>query len=124
MKTIPIPKDYHHIAPDKAEIRELTEVNDTGLAHCILPANTTSQAVQHKTVSEIWHVLSGTGEIWRKSNSDEKIVKLEPGLSIDILCGTSFQYRSFDENLVFLCITTPLWPGPGESIDVENGHWS
>jgi len=67
MKTIKIPHEKNYIAPDGAEIRLLLNNNHGGICHCKLESGKISRAVQHKTVSEFWHILSGKGEIWRKS---------------------------------------------------------
>ena len=123
MKTVTIPSEYHHIAPDGSEIRELLENQYAGLAHCVLPAGKTSIAAQHKTVSELWYVLSGKGQIWRSSHNNETIVDLEPGTSIDIPVGTAFQFCSTSQDdLVILITTTPPWPGADESIAAK-GPW-
>ena len=76
MKTQVIPKDYKHIAPDGAEIRELLDNEQGGIAHCILKEGKVSKAVKHKTVSEFWHILSGKGEIWRRKDGQENITTL------------------------------------------------
>lgn len=125
MRNQTLPKDYQHISPAGAEVRILMNNTSTGVAHCTLRNGTTSKAISHKTVSEIWHVISGQGEIWRKSNDNESIISLTAGTTIDIPLGTHFQYRSIlGQDLVFLCITTPLWPGPDEVNFLENGAWA
>lgn len=124
MQTISLPQDYHYIAPDGSEIRELVSNKSTGLAHCILPAGNTSQAVKHKTVDEIWYIVSGKGRLWRKNSLSETIVDLSPGVSLDIPVDTAFQFKNDGhDDLIFLCITIPRWPGASESMDVE-GYWS
>lgn len=123
MQTMSLPQNYHHIAPDGSEIRELVKSETTGLAHCILPAGRISQAVKHKTVYEIWYIVSGKGKLWRKNSTSEIIIDLTPWVSLDIPADTAFQFRNDgDTDLIFLCITTPVWPGPSESIDAE-GYW-
>lgn len=123
MKAITIPKDFDHIAPDGAEVRELLDNHLGGIAHCVLKKQYTSNPTKHKSVSEFWHVLSGSGEIWRKTGGEESITPLEPGITIDIPVGTAFQYRSNEEELIFLCVTMPPWPGSDEACDVEHGAW-
>ena len=94
-----------------------------GIAHCILRKGKTSRAVKHKTVSEFWYILSGKGQMWRSREDKTATVDLAIGISIEIPAGTAFQYRSLEEDLVFLCITMPPWPGPTESVDVTEGAW-
>ena len=123
MKTKSIPKHYEHMSPAGAEVRLLMNNAHGGMAHCSLRANTTTKPVRHKTVSEFWHVLSGSGQIWRKDNSSESITDLTPGTSIDIPLGTDFQYRSGEDDLVFICITMPPWSGADEAKLIESGAW-
>lgn len=124
MNTQNIPTDYQHTSPAGAEVRLLMNNDLGGMAHCTLKANTISNAVCHKTVSEFWHVLSGTGAIWRKDSLDEKITPLEAGTSIDLPVGTEFQYRSDQNDLVFICVTMPPWPGHDEVRYVSQGAWT
>ena len=123
MKTVTTPKEYQHSSPAGAEVRLLMNNSHGGIAHCTLKNKKTSHAVRHKTVSEFWHILSGKGEIWRKNNNAESVTILEPGITIDIELGTTFQYRSIDGDLTFICVTTPPWPGHDEVFYVENGKW-
>ena len=123
MKTMTIPIDHEYIAPDGAEIRLLLRNTHGGICHCNLRNGKVSHAVQHKTVSEFWHILSGKGEIWRKNGDEESITPLHAGITIDIPVGTVFQYRSTDNDLTFICVTTPPWPGDDESFYVEKSPW-
>lgn len=122
LQTKMIPEDYNHIAPDGAEIRELMANTYGGIAHGLLPRGRVSMAARHKTVHEFWHILSGTGAIWLKQGDHETITPLMPGLTVDIPVNTAFQYRSDDEDLTFIIVTTPPWPGADEVIYVD-GPW-
>ena len=120
----------HRIAPAGAEVRLLLNNSYGGIAycalhiaHCTLKNKKTSRAVQHKTVSEFWHVLSGKGEIWRKNADTESITVLENGITIEILLGTAFQYRSVENDLVFICVTNPPWPGCDECFYIDKFPW-
>ncbi|STX51749.1 Uncharacterised protein [Legionella busanensis] len=123
MKTQFIPQDYQHTSPAGAEVRLLMNNHLGGMAHCTLRAGTISKVVRHKTVTEFWHILSGKGAIWRKNSEEEKITPLSAGISIDIPLGTSFQYRSDEDDLVFICITMPPWPGSDEVNYISPGAW-
>lgn len=123
MKTQTIPKDFQHTSPAGAEVRLLMHNQYGGMAHCTLKANTISKAVKHRTVSEFWHVLSGSGAIWRKNSTEASVTPLTPGISIDIPLGTAFQYRSDAKDLVFICVTNPPWPGADEAYYVNDGAW-
>lgn len=122
MKTQHIPQDYQHTSPAGAEVRVLMNNEHGGMAHCTLKNKKISKAVQHKTVSEFWHVLSGKGAIWRKKDDEASVTVLEPGITIDISVGTHFQYRSDDGDLVFICVTMPPWLGHDE-VNYVSTYW-
>lgn len=112
-----------HIAPDGSEIRTLLQFPSGGLAHCTLPPGATTQAVKHRSVVEVWYVIAGEGEIWRKLDEAETLTSLIPGTSINIPVGTHFQFRNTGAvPLEILLGTMPAWPGKEEAIVVEN-HW-
>jgi mannose-6-phosphate isomerase-like protein (cupin superfamily) len=80
-------------------------------------------AVTHRTVEEVWYVVAGRGEMWRKQGDRQEIVVLEPGVCLTIPLGTHFQFRaSPDEPVAAIAITMPPWPGEGEAVRVE-GPW-
>jgi len=111
------------IAPDGSEVRVLCGLPRGGLAVFSLPPNAVSKAVAHRTVEEIWYVISGCGRIWRKLGQQEEIVELEAGVSLSIPTGTHFQFRcDGSEPLAILGATMPPWPGPDEAYMVE-GKW-
>ncbi|PHQ80308.1 MAG: cupin [Coxiella sp. (in: Bacteria)] len=124
MKTKEITKQFEHMSPAGAEVRLLMNNEYGGMAQCTLLKNIISKPVRHKTVSEFWYVLSGSGQIWRKNNSSEEVTELTTGVSIDIPLGTDFQYRSGAENLVFICVTMPPWSGADEAEFVKQGTWA
>jgi mannose-6-phosphate isomerase-like protein (cupin superfamily) len=112
-----------HLAPDGSEIRLLPDMNGGGLCHCTLPAGKTSSAVRHKTVEEIWYVLSGEGEIWRKFNDWQEVTPLCHGVALTLPPGTHFQFRTAGhESLCILIVTMPPWPGSDEAVPVT-GLW-
>lgn len=111
-------------APDGSEIRLLPRMTRGSLCECLLPVGKTSLPVAHKHIEEIWYVLSGEGEIWRKNPETEKIDYLCSGVSLTILPETAFQFRNTgDAPLRILIVTMPPWPGPDEAITVD-GVWS
>jgi len=120
-ETTVLRKDFDYLAPDKSEIRLLFSMHGGGLAHCVLPSQAVTQAVEHKTVEEIWYVLAGKGEIWRRKESFEQIVDLSPQTCITIPVHTQFQFRNTGkDSLVILIATMPPWPGKQEAIQVKN----
>lgn len=110
-------------APDGSEIRMLPTVKGGGLCHCTLPVGRTSAPVAHRQVEEIWYVLGGEGEIWRKNAAEEETVRVCPGASLTIPPCTAFQFRNTgDDPLCILIATMPPWPGREEAEQAE-GVW-
>ncbi len=77
-----------------SEIRNLLQFPSGSIIHCTLPPGVTSKAVKHITTMEVWYVIAGRGEIWRKLGNDELVEQLTPGTSINLPAGTHFQFRN------------------------------
>ena len=123
LQTSLLKSDADYLAPDSSEIRLVPTMSGGGLCHCTLPAGKTSKAVKHRTVEEIWFFLEGQGEVWRKLDDHEEIVKVKPGISLTIPVGTHFQFRNTgSEALRFIIVTMLPWPGPEEAKEVKN-NW-
>ncbi|MBL8381048.1 MAG: hypothetical protein JNM79_24480 [Burkholderiales bacterium] len=105
-------------APDHSEVRPMLRVAGGSMAHFRLAAGSVSKAVVHRSVEELWYVVAGTGELWRKTGAHEQIVKLLPGISVSIPVGTSFQFRA-TTTLEIIATTMPPWPGDDEAIAVQ-----
>ena len=91
------------IAPDGSQVRTLLRLGGGSLAHFELAPGLTSHAVAHRRVEEIWYILGGRGEMWRKAGAEESVVTVEPGVTA-------------------VAITMPPWPGDAEAYRVE-GKW-
>lgn len=112
------------VAPDGSDVRVLLGVAGGGLAEFELGAGEVSTAVTHRTVEEIWYVMRGRGEMWRRQGVREEIVALRVGLCLTVPLGAHFQFRALgDEPLTVLGATMPPWPGEGEAIVVA-GPWT
>lgn len=110
-------------APDGSDVRILLGLGGGGMAHFELGPGKTAVAVTHRTVEEIWFVLSGKGEMWRKQGEREEVVTLEPGVCLTIPLGTHFQFRAApDQPVAAVAITMPPWPGADEAVVVD-GPW-
>jgi mannose-6-phosphate isomerase-like protein (cupin superfamily) len=121
-KLLPPARDA--VAPDGSDVRVLLGLDGGGMAHFTLAPGRTSRAVAHRTVEEIWFVVSGRGEMWRKHGQREEIVPLEPAICLTIPLGTHFQFRALGpEPLSAVAVTMPPWPGEGEAYDVD-GPWA
>lgn len=111
-------------SPAGADIRFVMDGPTGNMIHSTVPAGQINRATVHATVAEFWHVLEGTGEIWRRDDTQERITPLAPGVSIDIPVGTAFQYRATgDVPLRFICISMPPWPGDHEASHLD-GAWT
>jgi mannose-6-phosphate isomerase-like protein (cupin superfamily) len=117
-------------APDGSVVRILAGLPEASMAHFTLAAGQTSIAVRHRTVSEIWYVVSGRGEMWRRSatadaaDTAEHVVELTPGVSLSIPVGVAFQFRATgDEELAAVGVTIPSWPGDDEA-EAHDGPWT
>jgi len=111
-------------APDGSDVHILLGLPGGGMARFDLAAGRTSLAVTHRTVDEIWTVIAGSGEMWRRQGGRESITPLTPGVCLTIPLGTHFQFRSLGPGpLQALAVTMPPWPGPDEAVPVP-GRWS
>jgi mannose-6-phosphate isomerase-like protein (cupin superfamily) len=114
--TTRLPTKVTALAPDGSNVRVLLATDRGSMAHFELAAGVTSGAVRHRTVEEIWFVLGGRGEMWRKSDDVESITALEVGTCLVIPVGTNFQFRSLGPSpLAAVAVTMPPWPGPDEA---------
>jgi mannose-6-phosphate isomerase-like protein (cupin superfamily) len=119
--TLPAARDV--AAPDGSDVRVLLGLAGGGMAHFTLAPGQTSTAVVHRTVEEIWFILSGRGEMWRRQESRAETVQLTAGVCLTIPLGTEFQFRATgDAPLAAVAITMPPWPGDGEACTVP-GAW-
>ncbi|PJF20773.1 MAG: hypothetical protein CUN56_14475 [Phototrophicales bacterium] len=111
------------IAPDGSEIRLLGQMEAASFVHCTLHPGQVTQAVAHKTVTELWYIISGEGELWRKFGEEERIVTLKAGVCVSIPLGAHFQFRTLgNEPLRFVIVTAPPWSGNDEAYHVP-GKW-
>jgi mannose-6-phosphate isomerase-like protein (cupin superfamily) len=121
--TLTLPPDPTVTSPDGSDVRPLLGLKAGGMAHFELAAGRTSAAVMHKTVEEIWYVVSGAGEMWRNQGGREEIVALEAGVCLTIPLGTRFQFRAAGGGpLAAVAVTMPPWPGADEAVIVA-GPW-
>lgn len=123
MKTIILPDQPDAQSPAGAKIRYLVDGKTGNMIHSTVPPHQVNRATVHATVSEFWYILEGHGEIWRDDGNENCVVDLVSGTAIDIPVGTKFQYRNVsDEDLKFICIAMPRWPGDSEATYVK-GVW-
>ncbi len=110
-------------APDGSQVRLLAALNSASFAHFTLPAGRVSTAVTHRTVEEIWYVVAGEGEVWRKFAGEERVDLVKAGVALTIPLGAHFQFRAgATAALTFVAATMPPWPGAEEAFPVP-GRW-
>ena len=111
------------VAPDGSDVRVLLRLGRGSMAHFELAAGRVSRAVAHRAVEEIWYILDGQGEMWRRLGDRQETVLLRPGTCLSIPAGTHFQFRAAAGGpLTAVGVTMPPWPGPDEAYDVR-GAW-
>jgi mannose-6-phosphate isomerase-like protein (cupin superfamily) len=122
--TMRLPTARTTVAPDGSDVRVLLGLAGGGMAHFELGAGQTARAIRHRTVEEVWFVLSGRGEMWRKQGEREETVVLEAGVCLTIPVGTHFQFRAEASGpLAAIGVTMPPWPGEDEAVPVS-GPWA
>jgi len=113
------------VAPDGSAVTPLLGLAGGTMAEFELAPGQVSAAVTHRTVDEIWYVLRGRGEIWRRQGAREDVAPLEPGVCLTIPVGTHFQFRALaDGTLTVLGITMPPWPGAADEATPVAGPWT
>lgn len=123
-QTMQTPSRPTAFAPDGSDVRDLLRLDGGSLALFELASGEISIPEAHRSVDEIWYILSGQGKMWRKLGNAEEIVALDEGTCLTIPVGTHFQWRSDGtEPLLVLGVTMPPWPGEEEGYQVE-GVWN
>ena len=115
------------VAPDGSTVRPLCQIAGLGsFAHFELQPGAVARAVSHATVQEIWYVISGAGQMWRRRGAAEDIVDLRPDTCLTIPLGTAFQFRAeADQPLRVVAVTMPPWPVHStHEARPERGPWT
>ena len=123
--TMRLPAEPTVTAPDGSHVRKLLSLPSGSAAHFELPPGAVSRAGRHHTVDEIWFMLAGRGEMWRRDGGREEVVSLRPDLCLTIPVGTSFQFRSLGNSpLSAFAVTIPSWPaGSDDEWKEVPAHW-
>jgi mannose-6-phosphate isomerase-like protein (cupin superfamily) len=122
-RTLPVEPDVS--APDGSEVRVLCGAVRGSMAHFRLGPHQVARAVVHRSVEEIWYVVSGRGEIWRRDpTGEQRRTALREGVSLTIPVGTAFQFRNQGADpLDVVGVTMPPWPGEDEALPAD-GPWT
>ena len=122
--TMQLPDAPDAVAPDGSDVRVLLRLGRGSMAHFELGAGRVSRAVAHRAVDEIWYILAGQGQMWRRQADRQETVPLRPGTCVSIPAGTHFQFRSAtDGPLTAVGVTMPPWPGDDEAYEVPGDAW-
>jgi mannose-6-phosphate isomerase-like protein (cupin superfamily) len=121
--TLQLPDAADVVAPDGSDVRVLLQLGRGSMAHFELGAGQVSRAVAHRSVEEIWFILDGHGQMWRRQAQRQETVPLRSGTCVSIPVGTHFQFRADRAGpLAAVAVTMPPWPGPDEAYEVP-GAW-
>jgi mannose-6-phosphate isomerase-like protein (cupin superfamily) len=121
--TMQLPGAPDVVAPDGSGVRILLRLGGGSMAHFELAADQVSRAVAHHAVDELWYILDGHGQMWRRQGERQETVPLRPGTCLSIPAGTHFQFRADGGGpLAAVGVTMPPWPGDTEAYEVP-GTW-
>jgi mannose-6-phosphate isomerase-like protein (cupin superfamily) len=121
--TMHLPDAPDAVAPDGSDVRVLLQLGRGSMAQFELGPGRVSRAVAHHRVDEIWYVLSGQGQMWRRQAQRQETVPLRCGTCVSIPAGTHFQFRADSSGpLAAVGVTMPPWPGADEAYEVP-GAW-
>ena len=81
-----------------------------------------SHAVWHPELDELWYVIDGAGEMWRKKDQMSSIDPLGPGTCVSIPRHTAFQCRAGRAGMTVIAVTLPAWSGDSNAI-AAMGPW-
>ena len=76
--TMQLPDAPDAVAPDGSDVRVLLRLGRGSMAHFELGAGRVSRAVAHRAVDEIWYILAGQGQMWRRQADRQETVPLRP----------------------------------------------
>lgn len=118
-----LPEAPDAVAPDGSDVRVLLGLGRGSMAHFELAPGRVSRAVAHHAVEELWYILGGQGQMWRRQADRQETVPLRPGTCLSIPAGTHFQFRAAAGGpLSAVGVTMPPWPGNDEAYEVS-GLW-
>jgi mannose-6-phosphate isomerase-like protein (cupin superfamily) len=121
--TMQLPGAPDVVAPDGSGVRILLRLGGGSMAHFELAADQVSRAVAHHAVDELWYILDGHGQMWRRQGERQETVPLRPGTCLSIPAGTHFQFRADGGGpLAAVGVTMPPWPGDTGAYEVP-GTW-
>ena len=82
--TMQLPATPDVTAPDGSDVRVLLRLGRGSMAHFELAPGRVSRAVAHHAVEELWYVVAGHGQMWRRQGERQQTVPLRPGTCLSI----------------------------------------
>jgi len=114
-QTAILPEHPTRTAPsENVEIRMLPNLPSGEITHASVRNASTSTPAFLNGSTEFFYVLTGAGELWRRSDKEEEVVRLLPHRCVSIPPGIHYQFRCMSPPLVFLVIVAPRW---------DASHW-
>jgi mannose-6-phosphate isomerase-like protein (cupin superfamily) len=118
-----LPESRSYPALSGADIRLLIQLPQGELTHASCRSGLVSKSSMLVDHYEMFYVIAGTGELWRKCPEYEGVVALRPGRWAAMPAGTHFQYRALQETtLVFLVAVLPRFDEAAVR-DGDHGPW-
>ena len=122
-KSQQLPDNPSYISPSGVtEIRTLPSFVEGEIVHARLPGGHPSTAARLNGCGEIFYILSGEGELWRRTGPVEAVTQLRPGRCVTLPPGIDFQYRATSERMDFLVATAPRWQRSNWA-EAERRYW-
>ena len=121
--TMQLPDAPDAVAPDGSDVRVLLRLGRGSMAHFELGAGRVSRAVAHHAVDEIWYILAGQGQMWRRQADRQgpfRCAQVPACPFPRARISSSGPLR--DGPLAAVGVTMPPWPGDNEAYEVP-GAW-
>jgi mannose-6-phosphate isomerase-like protein (cupin superfamily) len=109
-ETASVGGEYDYISPGgSAEIRLLPSFEQGEFAHARAMENVPSRAATIVGAGELFYVLTGEGELWRRTADLQDITPLVPRRCVSIPPGIDYQFRALGGPMDILIATAPRW---------------
>jgi len=121
-QTLQIAEAVLEIAPDGSSVLPLLRFPEGSMARFEFASGQVSHAVLHPGLDELWYVVDGSGEMWRRQETRSSIEPLMSGSCASIPRETAFQCRAGPAGLTVIAVTLPAWSGAADAIGAT-GPW-
>ena len=109
-QTEDLPEAPNYTSPGgTSEIRLLPSFQSGELAHAKAPPECVAKPAILTGITEVFYVVGGSGELWRRQGESEETIELVVGRSPTIPPGVDFQYRTHSDPLELIVFSAPRW---------------